>query len=196
MERIPTPRDVAARQTEVATKSTAQKAFERAERLDVNLWAYEITPEVVERSLVDVDVRQLPAYIGIKGGAARNFLAAAVDPTATLYEPRDVDLVVLQDVVEAVGYDVRKVDATARSLHQHFSPRDAQYSSYGPDVISQTEEHMTEADFTVNQVLVRREGGTWYVKATAQAIIDTAEHVIRPTTLEHDVELAICWEIN
>lgn len=188
MERIPTPGDVAARQTEVARKSTAQEAFERAERLDVDLWAYEITPEVAERSLVDVDVWQLQPYIGIKGGAARNFLAAAIDPTATLYEPRDVDLVVLQDVVEAVGYDARKVDAVARSLHQHFSPRDAEYSSYGPDVISQTEEHMTGADFTVNQVLVRRERGTWYVGATAQAIIDTAEHVIRPTTLEHDVE--------
>lgn len=66
-----------------------------------------------------------------------------------------------------------------------FSPRDTM-NGYGAESVQSTAEFMGQHDFTINQVLIRKDNDAWRLLASTQAVLDTAEHVIRPTVFEHD----------
>lgn len=57
---------------------------------------------------------------------------------------------------------------------------------YGAERIGSVNEHMEECDFTINQALICKDINGWELKATTQAVLDTAEHVIRPAVYEHN----------
>ena len=57
---------------------------------------------------------------------------------------------------------------------------------YGAELIGSVNEHMEECDFTINQVLICKDINGWELKATTQAVLDTAEHVIRLAVYEHN----------
>ena len=110
-------------------------------------------------------------------------LKALVDDSCELTPPRDVDLVVLEEKLE--GSDSNDVDGTIYDLSWRFSPRDAMHG-YGAERIGSVNEHMEECDFTINQALICKDINGWELKATTQAVLDTAEHVIRSAVYEHN----------
>ena len=110
-------------------------------------------------------------------------LEVLVDDSCEPTPPRDVDLVVLEEKLE--GSDSDDVDETICDLSWRFSPRDTMHG-YGAERIGSVNEHMEECDFTINQVLVCKGSNGWELKATTQAVLDTAEHVIRPAVYEHN----------
>ena len=110
-------------------------------------------------------------------------LEALVDDSRELTPPRDVDLLVLEEKLE--GSDSDDVDGTIYDLSCRFSPRDTMHG-YGAERIGSVNEHMEECDFTINQALICKDINGWELKATTQAVLDTAEHVIRPAVYEHN----------
>lgn len=147
------------------------------------VYNYKLPAEIIERANLGFDLDELPEYIGLKGGAARQVLEALVDDSRELTPPRDVDLVVLEEKLE--GSDSDDVDGTIYDLSCRFSPRDTMHG-YGAERIGSVNEHIEECDFTINQVLVCKGPNGWELKATTQAVLDTAEHIIRPTVYEHN----------
>ena len=145
------------------------------------IYEYELPADAIERANLGFDLDELPSFIGVKGGAARQVLEALVHSDRQLPPPRDVDLVILEEVI-ASGDEIR---AVASDLSMRFSPRDAM-NGYGAELVQSTAEFMRQHDFTINQVLIRKDGDTWRLLASTQAVLDTAEHVIRPTVFEHD----------
>ncbi|MBB1566846.1 hypothetical protein HG431_003635, partial [Candidatus Saccharibacteria bacterium] len=186
MERIKlTPKDI---QPNIH-RPRSLAALDRGERQiiperDCNeVYNYKLPAEIIERANLGFDLDELPEYIGLKGGAARQVLEALVDDSRELTPPRDVDLVVLEEKLE--GSDSDDVDGTIYDLSCRFSPRDTMHG-YGAERIGSVNEHMEECDFTINQVLVCKGPNGWELKATTQAVLDTAEHIIRPTVYEHN----------
>lgn len=110
-------------------------------------------------------------------------LEVLVDDSCEPTPPRDVDLVVLEEKLE--GSDSDDVDETICDLSWRFSPRDAMHG-YGTERIGSVNEHMEECDFTINQALICKDINGWELKATTQAVLDTAEHVIRLAVYEHN----------
>lgn len=110
-------------------------------------------------------------------------LEALVDDSRELTPPRDVDLVVLEEKLE--GSDSDDVDGAIYDLSCRFSPRDTMHG-YGAERIGSVNEHMEECDFIINQALICKDINGWELKATTQAVLDTAEHIIRPTVYEHN----------
>ncbi len=147
------------------------------------VYSYRLPAEIIGRANLGFDLDELPEYIGLKGGAARQVLEALVDDSRELTPPRDVDLVVLEEKLE--GSDSDDADGTIYDLSCRFSPRDTMHG-YGAERIGSVNEHMEECDFTINQVLVCKGPNGWELKATTQAVLDTAEHIIRPTVYEHN----------
>lgn len=147
------------------------------------VYSYRLPAEIIERANLGFDLDELPEYIGLKGGAARQVLEALVDDSRELTPPRDVDLVVLEEKLEDNYSD--DVDGTIYDLSCRFSPRDTMHG-YGAERIGSVNEHMEECDFTINQVLVCKGPNGWELKATTQAVLDTAGHIIRPTVYEHN----------
>ena len=147
------------------------------------VYSYRLPAEIIERANLGFDLDELPEYIGLKGGAARQVLEALVDDSRELTPPRDVDLVVLEEKLE--GSDSDDADGTIYDLSCRFSPRDTMHG-YGAERIGSVNEHMEECDFTINQVLVCKGPNGLELKATTQAVLDTAEHIIRPTVYEHN----------
>ncbi len=149
------------------------------------IYEYELPADVIERANLGFDLDELPSFIGVKGGAARQVLEALVHNDRQLPPPRDVDLVILEEVVASGDYDPDEIRAVASDLSMRFSPRDAM-NGYGAEPVQSTTEFMRQHDFTINQVLIRKDNGTWRLLASTQAVLDTAEHIIRPTVFEHD----------
>ena len=151
------------------------------------IYEYELSNEVIERANLGFNLGGLPSFMGIKGGAARQTLEALVHSDRQLPPPRDVDLVVLEEVVGSGGYDPDNVEAIARELSMYFSPRDA-INGYDAERVKSVAEFMRQHDFTINQVLIyKNDSGAWKLLASTQAVLDTAEHIIRPTIFEHDI---------
>lgn len=149
------------------------------------IYEYELPADAIERANLGFNLDELPPFIGVKGGAARQVLEALVHSDRRLPPPRDVDLVILEEVVANDDYDPDEIQAVASDLSMRFSPRDAM-NGYGAEPVQSAAEFMRQHDFTINQVLIRKDGDTWRLLASTQAVFDTAEHVIRPTVFEHD----------
>lgn len=149
------------------------------------IYEYELPADAIERANLGFDLDEIPSFIGVKGGAARQVLEALVHSDRQLPPPRDVDLVILEDVIASGDYDPDEVRAVASDFSMRFSPRDAM-DGYGAESVQSTAEFMRRHDFTINQVFIRKDGDTWRLLASTQAVLDTAEHVIRPTVFEHD----------
>jgi len=149
------------------------------------IYEYELPADAIERANLGFDLDELPSFIGVKGGAARQVLEALVHNDRQLPPPRDVDLVILEEVVASGDYDPDEIRAVASDLSMRFSPRDAM-NGYGAEPVQSTAEFMRQHDFTINQVLIRKDNGTWRLLASTQAVLDTAEHIIRPTVFEHN----------
>lgn len=149
------------------------------------IYEYELPADAIERANLGFDLDELPSFIGVKGGAARQVLEALVHSDRQLPPPRDVDLVILEEVIASGDYDPDEIWAVASNLSMRFSPRDAM-NGYGAEPVHSTAEFMRQHDFTINQVLIHKDGDTWRLLASTQAVLDTAEHVIRPTVFEHD----------
>ena len=149
------------------------------------IYEYELPADAIERANLGFDLDELPSFIGVKGGAARQVLEALVHSDRQLPPPRDVDLVILEEVIANGDYDPDEIRAVASDLSMRFSPRDAM-NGYGAEPVQSAAEFMRQHDFTINQVLIRKDGDTWRLLASTQAVLDTAEHVIRPTVFEHD----------
>lgn len=149
------------------------------------IYEYELPADAIERANLGFDLDELPSFIGVKGGAARQVLESLVHSDRQLPPPRDVDLVILEEVVASGDYDPDEIRAVASDLSMRFSPRDAM-NGYGAEPVQSTAEFMRQHDFTINQVLIRKGNGTWRLLASTQAVLDTAEHIIRPTVFEHN----------
>lgn len=180
-----TPRDVYSQAEHITPKSLFAGAERKTDR--ENIWTYQLSDTVVSQASLGFSLDDLPRYMGIKGGAARQILDVLAHGDSEQTPPRDVDLVVLQEAVDRGGYSENQVAQTAGALSARFSPRDAMHG-YGAEWVYSTEEFMDEHDFTINQVLVCRGDEGWELHATTQAILDTAEHVIRPTVYEHSAD--------
>ena len=163
---------------------TARRRFE-AETGTHEIYEYAVSAEQMQRAPLEVPLDDIPEYIGIKGGVARTVLALLIEHTMPLMPPRDIDLVVLGDSVDRQGYDAAVVEHTAQALAAHCSPRDAQYG-YGAEYIGSIDDYMSAHDFTINQVLLTKERHEWLLYTTTQAVIDMAQHIIRPTYYEHN----------
>lgn len=152
------------------------------------IYEYELPADVIERANLGFDLDELPPFIGIKGGAARQVLESLVHSDRQLPPPRDVDLVILEETIASGDYDPDEIRAVASDLSMRFSPRDA-INGYGAEYVESVAEFMNQHDFTLNQVLVHKdENGGWKLLASTQAVLDTAEHIIRPTVFEHDID--------
>ena len=149
------------------------------------IYEYELPADAIERANLGFDLDELPSFIGVKGGAARQVLEALVHSDRQLPPPRDVDLVILEEVIASGDYDPDEIRAVASDLSMRFSPRDTM-NGYGAESVQSTAEFMGQHDFTINQVLIRKDNDAWRLLASTQAVLDTAEHVIRPTVFEHD----------
>lgn len=149
------------------------------------IYEYELPAGVIERANLGFDLDELPSFIDVKGGAARQVLESLVHSDRQLPPPRDVDLVILEEAIASGDYDPDEIRAVASDLSMRFSPRDAM-DGYGAEPVQSTAEFMRQHDFTINQVLIRNDNGAWRLLASTQAVLDTAEHVIRPTVFEHD----------
>ena len=151
------------------------------------IYEYGLSNEVIERANLGFDIEELPSFIGIKGGAARQTLEALTHGDRQLTQPRDVDLVVLEEVVSSGGCDPDDVEAIASELSMYFSPRDAM-NGYDAERVESVAKFMRQYDFTINQVLIyKNNSGGWKLLASTQAVLDTARHIIRPTIFEHDI---------
>lgn len=151
------------------------------------IYEYELSSEVIERANLGFELEELPSFMGIKGGAARQTLEALVHGDRQLTQPRDIDLVVLEEVVGSGGYDPDDIKAIASELSMYFSPRDAM-NGYEAERVDSAAEFMCQHDFTINQVLIyKNDSGAWKLLASTQAVLGTAEHIIRPTIFEHDI---------
>ena len=151
------------------------------------IYEYGLSNEVIERANLGFDLEELPSFIGIKGGAARQTLEALVHSERQPTRPRDVDLVVLEGVVSSDAYDPDDIEAIASELSMYFSPRDAM-NGYDAERVESVAEFMRQHDFTINQVLIyKNDSSAWKLLASTQAVLDTARHIIRPTIFEHDI---------
>ena len=151
------------------------------------IYEYELPADAIERANLGFDLDELPPFIGVKGGAARQVLESLVHSDRQLPPPRDVDLVILEEVIASGDYDPDEIRAVASDLSMRFSPRDAM-NGYGAEYVQSTAEFMRRHDFTINQVLIHKNNGAWRLLASTQAVLDTAEHIIRPTVFEHDID--------
>ena len=105
------------------------------------IYEYKLPADAIKRANLGFDLDKLPPFIGVKGGAARQVLESLVHSDRQLPPPRDVDLVILEEVIANGDYDPDEIRAVASDLSMRFSPR-----------------------------------------------LDTAEHIIRPTVFEHDID--------
>ncbi len=128
------------------------------------IYEYELPADAIERANLGFDLDELPSFIGVKGGAARQVLESLVHSDRQLLPPRDVDLVILEEVIASGDYDPDEIRAVASDLSMRFSPRDAM-NGYGAESVQSTAEFMRRHDFTINQVLIHR-----------------------PTVFEHDID--------
>lgn len=186
MERAkPTPRDIQPNMH----RSRSLVALDKGERQVIperscnEIYGCRLSDEIIERANLGFDLDELPEYIGLKGGTARQVLEVLVDDSCEPTPPRDVDLVVLEEKLEDNYSD--DVDGTIYDLSCRFSPRDTMHG-YGAERIGSVNEHMEECDFTINQALICKDINGWELKATTQAVLDTVEHVIRPAVYEHN----------
>ena len=153
MERAkPTPRDIQPNMH----RSRSLVALDKGERQVIperscnEIYDYRLSDEIIERANLGFDLDELPEYIGLKGGTARQVLEVLVDDSCEPTPPRD-------------------------AMH-----------GYGAERIGSVNEHMEECDFTINQALICKDINGWELKATTQAVLDTAEHVIRSAVYEHN----------
>lgn len=103
------------------------------------------------------------------------------------HEPRDIDIIINASAAEKYSED--QVLSGYKAWQRALSPRDAEYNTHGAEVLDSIEDYMDYHDFTVNQVLlVPDDQGQWRLFATRQAIIDTANSIIRPTVYAYDQE--------
>lgn len=151
------------------------------------IYEYELPADAIKRANLGFDLYELPSFIGVKGGAARQVLESLVHSNRQLPPPRDVDLVILEEVIASGDYDPDEIRAVASDLSMRFSPRDAM-NGYGAESVQSTAEFMRRHDFTINQVLIHKNNGAWRLLASTQAVLYTAEHIIRPTVFEHDID--------
>ena len=151
------------------------------------IYEYELPADAIKRANLGFDLDELPSFIGVKGGAARQVLESLVHSNRQLPPPRDVDLVILEEVIASGDYDPDEIRAVASDLSMRFSPRDAM-NGYGAEYVQSTAEFMRRHDFTINQVLIHKNNGAWRLLASTQAVLDTTEHIIRPTVFEHDID--------
>ena len=128
------------------------------------IYEYELPADAIERANLGFDLDELPSFVGVKGGAARQVLESLVHSDRQLPPPRDVDLVILEEVIASGDYDPYEIRAVASDLSMRFSPRDAM-NGYGAEYVQSTAEFMRRHDFTINQVLIHR-----------------------PTVFEHDID--------
>lgn len=154
MERAkPTPRDIQPNMH----RSRSLVALDKGERQVIperscnEIYGCRLSDEIIERANLGFDLDELPEYIGLKGGTARQVLEVLVDDSCEPTPPRDVDLVVLEEKLEDNYSD--DVDGTIYDLSCRFSPRDTMHG-YGAERIGSVNEHMEECDFTINQALI------------------------------------------
>ena len=186
------PRPMPSHQEPLAVR-TLTRGERITERDDIH--TFTLAQEVIERAQLGFSIYTLPHYIGIKGGAARPVLRSLMFPDEPQSSPRDIDFVVLQERVEEGGYDEEVIDETVYKLSMKYAPRDTMYGHYGEEVWD-IESYMREHDFTLNQVLLTkdRQHKQWQLHATTQAVIDTADNIVRPTIAEYDKDQA--WRLS
>ena len=63
------------------------------------IYEYKLPADAIERANLGFDLDELPSFIGVKGGAARQVLESLVHSDRQLTPPRDVDLVILEEVI-------------------------------------------------------------------------------------------------
>ena len=124
------------------------------------IYEYELPADAIKRANLGFDLDELPSFIGVKGGAARQVLESLVHSDRQLPPPRDVDLVILEEVIASGDYDPDEIRAVASDLSMRFSPRDAM-NGYGAESVQSTAEFMRRHDFTINQVLIHKNNGAW-----------------------------------
>lgn len=154
-----------------------------------DIYSIPLSSADIDRANLGIDLADIPGHIAIKGGAARQMLEAVVLGRHAKKCPRDIDIVLHRDGVDwrdEYGWD--KALSDWYHLEHQLSPRDAAYNSRGAEVLESVEEHMDKQDFTINQALLIPQTDKWRLLATTQAIIDTANSIIRPTVYEYDQE--------
>ncbi|MDO4773993.1 MAG: hypothetical protein Q4A37_02605 [Candidatus Saccharibacteria bacterium] len=154
-----------------------------------DIYSISLSGADIDRANLGIDLADIPGHIAIKGGAARQMLEAVVLGRQVKKRPRDIDIVLYRDGVDWRGeYGWDKALSDWHHLEHQLSPRDAAYNSRGAEVLESVEEYMDEQDFTINQALLIPQADKWRLLATTQAIIDTANSIIRPTVYEYDQE--------
>ena len=98
------------------------------------IYEYELPADAIERANLGFDLDELPSFVGVKGGAARQVLESLVHSDRQLPPPRDVDLVILEEVIASGDYDPYEIRAVASDLSMRFSPRDAM-NGYGAEYV-------------------------------------------------------------
>lgn len=113
-----TPRDVYSQAEHITPKSLFAGAERKTDR--ENIWTYQLSDTVVSQASLGFSLDDLPRYMGIKGGAARQILDVLAHGDSEQTPPRDVDLVVLQEAVDRGGYSENQVAQTAGALLARF----------------------------------------------------------------------------
>lgn len=92
MERAkPTPRDIQPNMH----RSRSLVALDKGERQVIQerscneIYDYRLSDEIIERANLGFDLDELPEYIGLKGGTARQVLEVLVDDSCEPTPPRD-----------------------------------------------------------------------------------------------------------
>lgn len=175
--RIPTPKDVMPRLRPPAD----QLLLARMEQMDGGLYRLALDNYTLEQANLGFNPDDFPVSGGVRGGAARQILRAALLGQPEEYPPRDVD--VMQAGWMTVSREARwQLDDFARQL----APNDYK-NGYGVDGVCDPEKYMKEQDFTMNQLLAcKEENGQWSLYTTERAVCDTANNTIRPTLYEFD----------
>lgn len=158
-----------------------QLLLARMEQMDGGLRRLTLDNYTLEQANLGFNPDDFPISGGVRGGAARQILRAALFDQPEEYPPRDVD-VMQAGWMMADSEARRQLDDFARQL----APNDTR-NGYGVDDIDDPEEYMGKQDFTINQLLAcKEENGQWSLYTTERAVCDTANNTIRPTLYEFD----------
>lgn len=158
-----------------------QLLLARMEQMDGGLYRLALDNYTLKQANLGFNPDDFPVSGGVRGGAARQILRAALLGQPEEYPPRDVD--VMQAGWMTVSSEARwQLDDFARQL----APNDYK-NGYRVDGVGDPEKYMKEQDFTINQLLAcKEENGQWSLYTTERAVCDTANNTIRPTLYEFD----------
>ena len=179
LNHIPSPKDA---MPYWLRQSADKMLIEQADCSHEGLCQITLNEETLERANLGVNLDDIPVSGGFRGGAGRNVLLAALYDGRRTRRPRDVDFI---QVLQAADSDSSHgAYDTLELLAERLSPDDYSHG-HGVGVAETPEQYMNRQDFTMNQLLVCREGADqWNLYTTEQAVYDTANNIIRPTLYE------------